>query len=83
MGCNKSVDITVTPVVTSAMKHPLEIYLAEHNESHKAFSKRVGTSRQTIYRIVKGKNKPSPKLALKIVEATQEAVSMTSLFEAA
>lgn len=65
------------------MKHPLDTYLTEQNESHAAFSKRVGTTRQTIYRIVTRQNKPSPKLALKIVAATDDAVSMTSLYEAA
>ena len=62
------------------MKHPLLKYLEDRDESHSSFAEKVGTTRQTIFRICKNKNKPSAKLAVKIVEQTGGALTFEELF---
>lgn len=60
--------------------HPLKQYLTDLQESVTDFSVRVGTSRQTLYRIINGRQTPKPALARRIVEATGGAVSLNDLF---
>ena len=60
--------------------HPLKQYLADLQESVTDFSVRVGASRQTLYRIINGRQSPKPALARRIVEATGGAVSLDDLF---
>ncbi len=61
--------------------HPLKQYLTDLQESVTDFSVRVGASRQTLYRIINGRQSPKPALARRIVEATGGAVSLNDLFE--
>ncbi len=61
--------------------HPLKRYLSDLQESVADFSARVGASRQTLYRIINGRQSPKPALARRIVEATGGAVSLGDLFE--
>ncbi len=61
--------------------HPLKQYLSDVQESVADFSARVGASRQTLYRIINGRQLPKPALARRIVEATGGAVSLNDLFE--
>ncbi len=60
--------------------HPLKQYLSELQESVVDFSARVGASRQTLYRIINGRQKPKPGLARRIIEATGGAVCLDDLF---
>lgn len=60
--------------------HPLKQYLADLQESVTDFSVRVGASRQTLYRIINGRQSPKPALARRIVEATGGAVTLNDLF---
>jgi len=60
--------------------HPLKQYLTDLQESVTDFSVRVGASRQTLYRIINGRQSPKPALARRIVEATGGAVSLNDLF---
>lgn len=60
--------------------HPLKQYLSELQESVADFSARVGASRQTLYRIINGRQTPKPALARRIIEATGGAVSLDDLF---
>ncbi len=59
--------------------HPLKKYLSDLQESVADFSARVGASRQTLYRIINGRQSPKPALARRIVEATGGAVSLNDL----
>lgn len=61
--------------------HPLKQYLSDLQESVADFAVRVGASRQTLYRIINGRQSPKPALARRIVEATGGAVSLNDLFE--
>jgi DNA-binding XRE family transcriptional regulator len=60
--------------------HPLKQYLADVQESVADFGVRVGASRQTLYRIINGRQSPKPALARRIVEATGGAVMFDALF---
>ncbi|MEM8935465.1 MAG: helix-turn-helix transcriptional regulator [Pseudomonadota bacterium] len=60
--------------------HPLRQYLAEVDEPIQEFARRVGASRQTLYRIIGGAQHPKPSLARRIVEATGGAVSFEVLY---
>ena len=60
--------------------HPLKQYLAQLQESVTDFSTRVGASRQTLYRIINGRQTPKPALARRIIEATGGAVTLDDLF---
>ena len=60
--------------------HPLKQYLKDMQESVSDFAARVGASRQTLYRIINGRQSPKPALARRIVEATGGAVSLDALF---
>ena len=60
--------------------HPLKAYLNALNESVADFSDRIGVSRQTLYRIMSGKQTPKPALARRIVEATGGDVDLHSLY---
>ena len=61
--------------------HPLRRYLADVNEPVRAFAARVGTSRQTLYRIFSGAHAPKPALARRIVEASGGSVSFDALYQ--
>lgn len=61
--------------------HPLRIYLRDLSEPMRDFAKRVGVSRQTLYRIASGHQFPKPGLARRIVEATGGEVSFEALYE--
>lgn len=65
------------------MTHPLETYLERSGESFAEFAASVGTTRQTIFRIVKRQNKPSPDLAIKIIAATNDTLSLADFFAGA
>lgn len=60
--------------------HPLKRYLEEVCEPVQAFAARVGTSRQTLYRVFNGAHAPKPALARRIVEATGGAVDFEALY---
>lgn len=60
--------------------HPLRRYLNDLEESIQDFGGRVGASRQTLYRIIRGAQAPKPALARRIVEATGGAVSFEALY---
>lgn len=60
--------------------HPLRKYLNEMQESVADFGARVGASRQTLYRLINGRQSPKPALARRIVEATGGAVTLDVLF---
>ena len=60
--------------------HPLRQYLSDVGESHQDFALRVGTSRQTLYRLINGDQTPRPALASRIVEATGGAVTFNMLY---
>lgn len=60
--------------------HPLKKYLDEVSEPVSMFAARVGTSRQTLYRIFSGSHMPRPPLARRIVEATGGAVTFETLY---
>jgi len=61
--------------------HPLRRYLTELEEPVQDFARRVGVSRQTLYRIITGSQSPKPGLARRIVEATGRAVSFEALYD--
>ena len=60
--------------------HPLREYLKDVDEPIQDFARRVGASRQTLYRIIAGRQTPKPPLARRIVEATGGAVSFETLY---
>lgn len=60
--------------------HPLKRYLREVDEPVRDFAVRVGVSRQTLYRILSGRQSPKPSLARRIVEATGGAVPFRELY---
>ena len=60
--------------------HPLGRYLKELEEPVQDFARRVGASRQTLYRIIRGAQAPKPTLARRIVEATGGAVDFEALY---
>lgn len=60
--------------------HPLKQYLLEVDESVQEFANRVGACRQTLYRIIGGRQAPKPSLARRIVEATGAAVTFEALY---
>jgi len=60
--------------------HPLKQYLLEIDETIQDFAQRVGTSRQTLYRIIGGRQTPKPALARRIVEATGGTVAFEALY---
>ena len=43
--------------------HPLKQYLHDVDEPLQDFARRVGASRQTLYRIISGRQSPKPALA--------------------
>ncbi|GJL96083.1 MAG: hypothetical protein DHS20C05_24880 [Hyphococcus sp.] len=61
--------------------HPLRRYLREVQEPVQEFAVRVGASRQTLYRIIGGKQAPKPALARRIVEATGGTVPLDALYK--
>ena len=61
--------------------HPLRGYLKDIDEPIQDFARRVGASRQTLYRIIAGRQSPKPPLARRIVEATGGAVSFEVLYK--
>lgn len=61
--------------------HPLKQYLQEVDEPIQDFARRVGASRQTLYRIIMGRQAPKPALARRIVEATGSAVAFEALYK--
>jgi DNA-binding XRE family transcriptional regulator len=60
--------------------HPLRQYLKDIDEPVQDFARRVGVSRQSIYRILAGRQAPKPGLAQRIVEATGGAVCFEALY---
>ena len=60
--------------------HPLKQYLQEIDEPLQDFARRVGASRQTLYRIISGVQAPKPALARRILEATGSAVAFEQLY---
>lgn len=60
--------------------HPLKQYLQDIDEPLQDFARRVGASRQTLYRIISGVQAPKPALARRIVEATGSAVAFEELY---
>lgn len=60
--------------------HPLKRYLRDVSEPIGDFAKRVCASRQTLYRIISGRQDPKPALARRIVEATGGAVTLSTLY---
>ncbi|NOX94968.1 MAG: helix-turn-helix transcriptional regulator [Alphaproteobacteria bacterium] len=60
--------------------HPLKQYLLEIDETIQDFARRVGTSRQTLYRIIGGRQTPKPALARRIVEATGGLVAFEAFY---
>ncbi len=61
--------------------HPLKQYLTDVDEPLQDFARRVGVSRQTLYRIISGRQTPKPALAKRIVEATGRAVEFGMLYK--
>ncbi len=61
--------------------HPLKQYLKDVEEPLQDFARRVGVSRQTLYRIISGRQAPKPALAKRIVEATGRVVSFEMLYK--
>lgn len=61
--------------------HPLKQYLHDIDETILDFAHRVGTSRQTLYRIIGGNQTPKPALAHRIVEASGGAVAFEALYQ--
>lgn len=66
-----------------SLTHPLKRYLTDVQEPIADFGARVGASRQTLYRILGGKQTPKPALARRIVEATGGAVPFEALYPGA
>ena len=62
------------------MKHPLQKYLDENNEAVAAFAERTGTSRQTIYRIIKGEARPSADMIKGIMNASGGTLTFDDLY---
>lgn len=62
------------------MTHPLKDYIVASGDSVAGFARRVGASRQTISRIIAGRQSPKPELARRIAEATGGAVPLEALF---
>ncbi len=60
--------------------HPLKEYLKETRESVPSFAGRIGVSRQTLYRIIKGDQIPKPSLARRIVEAAGGSIIFADLY---
>lgn len=63
--------------------HPLKQYLNDVDEPMQDFARRVGVSRQTLYRIISGRQAPKPALAKRIVEATGRVVEFEMLYKIA
>jgi len=63
--------------------HPLKQYLNDVDEPMQDFARRVGVSRQTLYRIISGRQTPKPALAKRIVEATGRVVGFEVLYKIA
>ena len=63
--------------------HPLKQYLHDVDEPLQDFARRVGVSRQTLYRIISGRQSPKPALAKRIVEATGRVVAFEMLYKIA
>ncbi|MEX0645503.1 MAG: helix-turn-helix transcriptional regulator [Parvularculaceae bacterium] len=62
------------------MTHPLKDYIVATADTVAGFARRVGTSRQTISRIIAGLQSPKPDLARRIAEATGGAVPLEAFF---
>lgn len=60
--------------------HPVKRYLESVEEPVADFAARVGTSRQTMYRLISRTQTPRPALARRIVEASGGAVSLGDLY---
>lgn len=61
----------------------LEQWMADNNLDDKSFGLLVGRDRSQIYRIRKGKSRPSDDLKQTIAEKTGGAVPLTAWFQAA
>jgi DNA-binding transcriptional regulator YdaS (Cro superfamily) len=57
----------------------LRAYLSMHGLTASAFAEMIGTSQPTVTRLLNGKRKPSPALALRIEKKTRGAVPRHSL----
>jgi DNA-binding XRE family transcriptional regulator len=66
----------------SASTHPLALYRARHNLSLAKLAEAVGTTRQSLFRIEKGDQKPTFEMMAKIAAATNDEVSANDLVAA-
>ncbi|MGE0409170.1 MAG: helix-turn-helix domain-containing protein [Amphiplicatus sp.] len=64
------------------MIHPLKDYIVSSGDSIAGFARRIGVSRQSVFRIIAGRQTPKPALARRIVEATGGAVSFETFYGA-
>lgn len=65
------------------MEHPLRAYRVTHGLSLGAMARTVGTSKQTVWRIERGRHNPTVRLIQKIIEATGGAVTADMIVAAA
>lgn len=66
----------------SASPHPLTLYRTRHNLSLAKLAEAVGTTRQSLFRIEKGDQKPTFEMMAKIAAATNDEVTATDLVAA-
>lgn len=59
--------------------HPISRYLESAGRKVSDLARASGTSRQTLYRLIKGEQEPSAALARRIKEATDGAITMDDL----
>jgi transcriptional regulator with XRE-family HTH domain len=57
----------------------LTTYLERHGETISAFARRTGTTRQAMWRYVKGKRLPPAPVLLRIEQATEGQVTTSDL----
>jgi len=60
--------------------HPLKMYLFINQIKQVDFAKKLGISKVYLSRILKYENFPSQKIAMKIIELTNEKITMNDLF---
>lgn len=63
-----------------SMTHPLKDYIDASADTVAGFARLVGVSRQTISRIIAGRQSPKPDLARRIAEATGGAVPIETFY---
>lgn len=63
--------------------HPIQKYIEAEGLSVVDFAKKIGIDRVSVYRIIRGAQRPSPKTAEQIVAATGGKITFNDLYSQA